>query len=134
MCHHCIQHFHISTNDISTIERSTYPHRPQTLNHPHCAHPQFDAPVVTKAFLRHDLPMLKEHCGPELIERFSGIFKHFSDQVGLWGQERRAGEAGRREEHCGPELIKRFSGIFKHFSDLREGGSMEGDGQGKGML
>jgi len=47
--------------------------------------PQLDAPVVSKAFLNHDLPTLKQHCGPELIERFSGIFKHFAEAVsGVW--------------------------------------------------
>ncbi len=42
---------------------------------------QLDAPVVSKAFLNHDLATLKLHCGPELLERFSGIFKHFTEQV-----------------------------------------------------
>ena len=42
---------------------------------------QLDAPVVSKAFLNHDLATLKLHCGPELVERFSGIFRHFSEQV-----------------------------------------------------
>eukprot|EP00967_Tisochrysis_lutea_P119329 scaffold194580_cov16-Tisochrysis_lutea.AAC.1 len=47
----------------------------------HCASLQLDAPVVSKAFLNHDLATLKLHCGPELLERFAGIFKHFSEQV-----------------------------------------------------
>lgn len=34
-----------------------------------------DAPVVVQAFLRHELPVLEKHCGPELMERFAGIFK-----------------------------------------------------------
>lgn len=42
---------------------------------------QLDAPVVSKAFLNHDLATLKLHCAPELVERFSGIFRHFSEQV-----------------------------------------------------
>ncbi|MEW5296833.1 MAG: hypothetical protein WDW36_000085 [Sanguina aurantia] len=41
---------------------------------------KLDAPGVSKAFLRHDLPVLKQHCGPELIQRFQGIFKHFAEQ------------------------------------------------------
>ncbi|KAF5837473.1 hypothetical protein DUNSADRAFT_4275, partial [Dunaliella salina] len=41
---------------------------------------KLDAPVVSKAFLNHDLATLKLHCGPELLERFAGIFKHFSEQ------------------------------------------------------
>jgi len=45
----------------------------------HCV--QLDAPVVSKAFLKHDLPTLRLHCGPELLERFSGIFRHFTEQV-----------------------------------------------------
>eukprot|EP00798_Chlamydomonas_sp_ICE-L_P015519 gene15520-21608_t len=40
---------------------------------------KLDAPVVTKAFLTRDLDQLKEHCGPELLERFTGIFKHFTE-------------------------------------------------------
>ncbi len=31
-----------------------------------------DAPVVVKAFLTHDLGTLRRHCGPELMERFTG--------------------------------------------------------------
>jgi hypothetical protein len=41
----------------------------------------FDAPRVVKAFLTHDLPTLRKHCGPELMERLEGIFKHFEAQV-----------------------------------------------------
>lgn len=41
---------------------------------------KFDAPHVTKAFLQRELHVLEEHCGPELLERFSGIFKHFTEQ------------------------------------------------------
>ncbi|KAI8463752.1 MAG: hypothetical protein J3K34DRAFT_136258 [Monoraphidium minutum] len=36
-----------------------------------------DAPRVVQAFLTHDLATLGQHCGPELMERFTGIFKHF---------------------------------------------------------
>lgn len=39
-----------------------------------------DAPVVVKAFLTHDLEVLRRHCGPELMERLTGIFKHFETQ------------------------------------------------------
>ncbi|KAF8055111.1 TIM44-2 [Scenedesmus sp. PABB004] len=38
---------------------------------------RYDAPRVVKAFLTHDLPTLRKHCGPELLERLEGIFKHF---------------------------------------------------------
>jgi hypothetical protein len=41
----------------------------------------FDAPRVVKAFLTHDLPTLRKHCGPELMERLTGIFNHFEAQV-----------------------------------------------------
>ncbi|GFR45893.1 hypothetical protein Agub_g7349 [Astrephomene gubernaculifera] len=41
---------------------------------------KLDAPGVVKAFLKHDLNTLSEHCGPELLERFTGIFKHFDEQ------------------------------------------------------
>lgn len=41
---------------------------------------KLDAPHVVKAFLKHDLDTLALHCGPELLERFAGIFKHFSEQ------------------------------------------------------
>jgi import inner membrane translocase subunit TIM44 len=43
---------------------------------------RFDAPRVVKAFLTHDLPTLRKHCGPELMERLTGIFNHFEAQVG----------------------------------------------------
>jgi hypothetical protein len=43
---------------------------------------QLDAPVVTQAFLKHDLATLELHCGPELLDRFRGIFQHFTQQVG----------------------------------------------------
>jgi hypothetical protein len=36
---------------------------------------------VVKAFLTHDLPTLRKHCGPELMERLTGIFNHFEAQV-----------------------------------------------------
>ncbi|KXZ52540.1 hypothetical protein GPECTOR_9g584 [Gonium pectorale] len=39
-----------------------------------------DARPVVRAFLKHDLESLSQHCGPELLERFSGIFKHFDEQ------------------------------------------------------
>ncbi|KAG2484061.1 hypothetical protein HYH03_017081 [Edaphochlamys debaryana] len=39
-----------------------------------------DAPTVVRAFLKHDLEALQLHCGPELLERFGGIFKHFNEQ------------------------------------------------------
>lgn len=42
-----------------------------------------DAPTVVKAFLQHDLATLQLYCGPELMERFEGIFKHF-EQEGLY--------------------------------------------------
>jgi hypothetical protein len=42
---------------------------------------RFDAPRVVKAFLTHDLPTLRKHCGPELMERLTGIFNHFEAQV-----------------------------------------------------
>ncbi|GIL68526.1 hypothetical protein Vafri_21798 [Volvox africanus] len=41
---------------------------------------KLDAPVVVRAFLKHDLGALSQHCGPELLERFAGIFKHFDEQ------------------------------------------------------
>lgn len=34
-----------------------------------------DAPIVVTAFLKHDLATLAAHCGTELMERFTGIFK-----------------------------------------------------------
>ena len=46
-----------------------------------CVCAQIDAPVVTRAFLTHDMETLKLHCGPELLERFGGIFKHFDEAV-----------------------------------------------------
>eukprot|EP00878_Enallax_costatus_P028175 GHUV01030394.1.p1 GENE.GHUV01030394.1~~GHUV01030394.1.p1 ORF type:complete len:208 (+),score=55.25 GHUV01030394.1:2-625(+) len=41
---------------------------------------RYDAPNVVKAFLTHDLATLKQHCGPEILERLEGIFKHFEAQ------------------------------------------------------
>ncbi|KAL6759495.1 hypothetical protein V8C86DRAFT_2573456 [Haematococcus lacustris] len=41
---------------------------------------KLDAPIVTQAFLKHDLGVLDLHCGPELLERFRGIFTHFTSQ------------------------------------------------------
>ncbi|GLC45459.1 hypothetical protein PLESTB_000316300 [Pleodorina starrii] len=41
---------------------------------------KLDAPSVVRAFLKHDLETLSQHCGPELLERFAGIFKHFDEQ------------------------------------------------------
>ncbi len=55
---------------------------------------KLDAPHVVKAFLKHDLDALALHCGPELLERFAGIFKHFSEQVGAGGRGR--GAAARK--------------------------------------
>lgn len=49
---------------------------------------QVDAPVVVDAFLKHDLAALQLHCGPELLERLTAIFKHFAEQVRFlhfWG-------------------------------------------------
>ncbi len=43
--------------------------------------PQFDAPVVTKAFLKHDMETLGEHCGPEIMQRLEGLCKAFQQQV-----------------------------------------------------
>jgi len=40
---------------------------------------KLDAPMVVGAFLRHDLETLRLHCGPELLERLTAIFKHFSE-------------------------------------------------------
>ncbi|KAJ9514582.1 hypothetical protein QJQ45_016330 [Haematococcus lacustris] len=42
---------------------------------------KLDAPIVTQAFLKHDLGVLDLHCGPELLERFQGIFTHFTSQA-----------------------------------------------------
>ena len=42
-----------------------------------------DAPAVVKAFLTRDIATLAQHCGPELVERFSGIFRHFEAEVRL---------------------------------------------------
>jgi import inner membrane translocase subunit TIM44 len=50
-----------------------------------------DAPVIVKAFLTHDLATLRQHCGPELMEKFAGIFKHF--EVG--GRRLRRAVVGR---------------------------------------
>ncbi|KAK9797431.1 hypothetical protein WJX73_003158 [Symbiochloris irregularis] len=33
-----------------------------------------DVPVVIKGSLEGDVPLLKQHCAPEMVERFSGIF------------------------------------------------------------
>lgn len=51
--------------------------------------PSLSPRQVVKAFLTHDLATLEQHCGPELMERFSGIFKHFETEV--------QGAARRRE-------------------------------------
>lgn len=53
---------------------------------------KLDAPHVVKAFLKHDLDTLALHCGPELLERFAGIFKHFSEQVGRRAEGQRSGQ------------------------------------------
>jgi hypothetical protein len=42
---------------------------------------RFDAPVVVKAFLTHDLATLQQHMGPELLEKLGGIFRHYEAQV-----------------------------------------------------
>ena len=44
--------------------------------------PQLDAPVVTKAFLKHDMETLHDHCGPEIMQRLEGLCKAFQQQVG----------------------------------------------------
>ena len=43
---------------------------------------QLDAPVVTKAFLKHDMETLHDHCGPEIMQRLEGLCKAFQQQVG----------------------------------------------------
>lgn len=42
---------------------------------------QLDAPVVTKAFLTHDMATLNEFCGPEIMQRLEGLCKAFQQQV-----------------------------------------------------
>jgi hypothetical protein len=42
---------------------------------------QFDVPVVTKAFLSHDVDSLRDYCGPEMMQRAEGICKAFQEQV-----------------------------------------------------
>lgn len=41
---------------------------------------RYDAPIVVKAFLTHDLATLRAHCGPELLERMGGMFANFEAQ------------------------------------------------------
>ena len=53
---------------------------------------QLDAPVVTKAFLKHDMETLHDHCGPEIMQRLEGLCKAFQQQVGRdWVGEQGAG-------------------------------------------
>ena len=42
-----------------------------------------DVPVVIKGSLEGDVPLLKQHCAPEMVERFSGIFAAQKAQVRL---------------------------------------------------
>lgn len=42
---------------------------------------QLDAPVVTKAFLTHDMATLNEFCGSEIMQRLEGLCKAFQQQV-----------------------------------------------------
>ena len=66
------------------------------LNITHCAplRNRPSLPQVVKAFLTHDLATLRQHCGPELMERFSGIFRHFEAEVRLWAPAERRGAVG----------------------------------------
>ena len=41
-----------------------------------------DAPVVTKALLKHDMEELRDYCGPEIMQRLEGLCKAFQQQVG----------------------------------------------------
>lgn len=41
---------------------------------------KLDAPVVTKAFLTHDMEALTDHCGPEIMQRLEGLCKAFKQQ------------------------------------------------------
>ena len=41
-----------------------------------------DVPVVVKGSLEGNKPVLKEHCAPEMVERFSGIHNAKTQQVG----------------------------------------------------
>ena len=40
-----------------------------------------DVPVVIKGSLEGDAPLLKQHCAPEMVERFSGVFAVQQAQV-----------------------------------------------------
>ena len=40
-----------------------------------------DVPLVIKGSLEGDAPLLKQHCAPEMVERFSGIFAAQQAQV-----------------------------------------------------
>ena len=42
-----------------------------------------DVPVVVKGSMEGNQPVLKQHCAPEMVERFSGIHRAKKDQVPL---------------------------------------------------
>ena len=56
---------------------------------------QLDAPIVTKALLKHDMEELQDYCGPEILQRLEGLCKAFQQQVGVGvGSKGRGGEMG----------------------------------------
>ena len=58
---------------------------------------QLDAPVVTQAFLKHDLETLRDHCGSEIMQRLEGLCKAFQEKVGM--DERGCHEACHKGLH-----------------------------------
>eukprot|EP00955_Chlamydomonas_euryale_P078786 363203-Chlamydomonas_euryale.AAC.21 len=41
---------------------------------------KLDAPVVTQAFLKHDMGQLSDHCGPEIMQRLEGLCSALKQQ------------------------------------------------------
>jgi hypothetical protein len=42
---------------------------------------KLDAPVVTKAFLKHDMDTLSDHCGADIMQRLEGLCAALKQQV-----------------------------------------------------
>jgi hypothetical protein len=72
---------------VVCAQTQTRAHTSNTHTHTHThtharTHARTHPPLqVVKAYLTHDLATLGQHCGPELMERFAGIFRHFQAEV-----------------------------------------------------
>jgi hypothetical protein len=75
---------------------------------------QLDAPVVTQAFLKHDMDTLRDHCGPEIMQRLEGLCNAARQQV-----RRRARGCGREGEDMGKKARRKVGGW--RMGEVKEG-------------